>query len=77
MESDTFTQRGAARLATKIQVYWTAYGLTGVKAWPEPLQLNDAEKTIIWQVRSNVGRLIGERLNSNTSLQRAVSGAVQ
>lgn len=56
---DTFTRIGAARLATKIKVYWASLGLNGVSTWTEPFtSFEDGSKVILYCVKSNIPALV-------------------
>ena len=52
---DSFTSRGASALALEIQMFWSGLGLSGVKAWIEPLSMiENGTRVTLFQVRSNL-----------------------
>jgi hypothetical protein len=55
---DAFTKSGATRIASKIQLYWTLRGLSGVEAWIRTVP----DLPGLYEVRSN----LAERLNVNS-----------
>ena len=56
---DTFSRIGAARLATKIQVYWSAHGLRDVVTWTEPFtSIEEGYKITMYCVKSNIPEII-------------------
>ena len=56
---DTFSRIGAARLATKIQVYWVSMGLSDVRAWTEPFtSIEEGAKITLYSVKSNISDMI-------------------
>lgn len=67
---DSFTARGASKLALKIQTYWAMRGLTGVLAWAEPVKSigEDGKEVTVFQVRSNVVERIYVSAHSNAVL---------
>jgi hypothetical protein len=72
---DSLSARGASAIATKIQVYWITRGLTGVRAWAEPIKsMNEEGKEVtVFQVRSNVVELVYESAYRNAGIQQPVS----
>ena len=67
MEFDSFTKTGATRLASKIALYWTTRGLSGVQTWLEVVPLrSDAATGRLYQVRSNIGELLRGARHSNS-----------
>ena len=60
---DTLSAAGASRLAVRIQIYWASRGLSGVRAWAEPLPAVDenGKPATVFQVRSNIEEKLRER----------------
>ena len=71
-EFPTFTKVGALRLASKVQLYWTMRGASGVRAWVEEIPGFDGH----FQIRSNISEIMRELANSNAVLQRAGDSTV-
>lgn len=60
---DTLSAAAASRLAVKIQLYWASRGLSGVRAWAEPLPTLDEEgkPATVFQVRSNLAEILARQ----------------
>lgn len=64
---DYLTAIAASRLAVRIQLYWATKGLHGVQVWAEPISLGevvDGERTIVYQVRSNIVEKLRKHVDS-------------
>ena len=53
---NTLSRSGAARLAARIEHYWSCRGVSGVHVWIEPFVSNDepGEPSSLYHVRSNI-----------------------
>lgn len=66
---DHLSSLEASQLATRLQLFWTAKGLNGVKVWIEPVRtILEGHEVVVFQVRSNIAEKIRESTYSHAVL---------